>query len=178
MSRASFIFNASEIAKFSGPAASPLLFAFNQDELEPIVNSPLCTKLQLSVTGFPDPATGRNITYVCAQAYRPDNTLFALIRPVAACPDPPGWKGLSAVQLIDHDDLKYGAKFSISTALIQKYLSLNTFRKSTFDPREIRIEFASRISGPSATLEFFVSFTMRDQTGAPVLHEPIEALSL
>ncbi len=184
MANASFIFNFEEYARVTAPrAANPLLFAFNQDEFEPLISGFAGPRLVLSLTGFPDPETGRNVTYICAQAFRPDNTLFEPIRPVAACPDPPGWKGLAAIQKIDHEDLRYASKFSISTGLLKKYVSLNMYRRTLLSPREVSVEFSSRIiAGPAPSTQHFVSFVMRDATGMPIppdpMDPPLEALPL
>lgn len=112
--------------------SDPVSFAFNQDELNSLVNNQAVDTVVFSLRNFIIPTTGKPDMFVCTQALDVQKNLITNETPNFGCPYPPGWDDYGLTVL--HSDLQGAIKFSIPKADLSKVVAHNRF---IFGPRAI-----------------------------------------
>ncbi len=149
----------------SATQATPLEFKFNQEELSELVNKTGVSKISVTFCTIANEVSGKGEIYLCALAHNAQGAINTGLRPVVACPYPPGWKTEDRLAFITHEELLDAPKFAIAASDIANVLATNLHAPGGI--KQVSATFAGQANA-SGHLEIFVSFQMKDANEVPV----------
>lgn len=155
-------------------------YNFNREELVELLDKTLAKdpkgKIALSFTTFKRGTPPVVELYMAALSLREDGTINKDIRPIVACPNPPGWRIGDGLVFVSHDDLTSGPQFMAQASAVTQVVNQNL---NIFNGRnQFSIQLNSEITTPQIgepELISFVSFVAKDGAGNPIPNAAVRA---
>jgi hypothetical protein len=111
-----------------------LEFAFDKREFQALVEDPATSFIVISVGSLKEnnpekpEEPEKSETYFFAQSYDPKSKLNDHLRPLIACPNPPGWLPGTAALMVTHTQLNHAPKFKFAAAELKQKLPTSLFK--------------------------------------------------
>lgn len=145
-----------------------LEFKFSQNQLFDYTTLAGNNKISVVICSLPETNGSGTSLYLCALMHGANDVLNTSIRPLVACPFPPGWKTEDDFKNIDVKKFENETKLFVDATALKNILPQNLHAPNGI--LQVSAVLDSKIIATPApgALKFFVSFNMLAADGATV----------